>query len=243
LRLKISIVIPAFNEAKLISATLSQINASREAFHTLGWASECIVCDNNSTDQTGEIARAAGATVVFEPINQIARARNTGAAAATGDWLIFVDADSLASVELFAEVAEVIKSGRAIAGGATVDLEGDYKLAKRMIGVWNCVSRSLKWVAGSFIFCETRAFRKIGGFSSELFVTEEIDLSKRLKKLAKEEQKKIVILHKHPLKTSARKMHLYSAREHGAFMLRCVFSGGGVFHNRAACHPWYDGRR
>jgi len=54
-----------------------------------------IVCDNNSTDRTAEIARAAGAIVVYEPVNQIARRRNCGAAAATGDWLIFVDADSI----------------------------------------------------------------------------------------------------------------------------------------------------
>ena len=54
------------------------------------------------------MAAATGATVVFEPVNQIARARNTGAAAATGDWLIFVDADSRPSAELFADVQEAI---------------------------------------------------------------------------------------------------------------------------------------
>src|SRR5688572_1912804 len=82
---------------------------------------ELIVCDNNSTDRTAEIARAAGATVVFEPINQIARARNRGAAAATGDWLIFVDADSYPTRELLEEVRKAILSG-ALAGGAVVHL-------------------------------------------------------------------------------------------------------------------------
>ena len=51
--------------------------------------------------------------MVFEPVNQIARARNTGAAAATGDWLVFIDADSHPSAELFAEVAEQIGGGAA----------------------------------------------------------------------------------------------------------------------------------
>ena len=46
---------------------------------------------------------------------------------------------------------------------------------------------------------EAAAFRQIGGFSDELFVSEEIDLSKRLKILAKQVGKKIVILHRHPL--------------------------------------------
>ena len=70
------------------------------AFVRRGWGVELIVCDNNSTDRTAEIARNAGARVVFEPVNQIARARNRGAAAATGDWLIFVDADSHPSAGL-----------------------------------------------------------------------------------------------------------------------------------------------
>jgi glycosyltransferase involved in cell wall biosynthesis len=241
--LKISIVIPAFNESKLIAQTLSAINESRKVFTAAGWESECIVCDNNSTDDTAAIARQAGAIVVFEPINQIGKARNSGAAAATGEWLIFVDADSVPSRDLFADVMEVIQSGEAIAGGSTVLLIGDHPIGGRVTGIWNWLSLTLKWMAGSFIFCETRAFRKIGGFNSDLFVTEELELSKRLKKLAKAEGKKIVILRNHPLETSDRKMHLYSPKEHMLFLLRSALSGGRNFQKRGGCHPWYDGRR
>ena len=53
--------------------------SAANAFTQRGWDFELIVCDNNSTDRTAEIARAAGATVEFEPVNQIARARNSGA--------------------------------------------------------------------------------------------------------------------------------------------------------------------
>jgi len=49
--------------------------------------------------------------VVFEPHNQISRARNRGAAAATGQWLLFVDADSTPSPELLADLREAIDSG------------------------------------------------------------------------------------------------------------------------------------
>src|SRR5437773_6706124 len=80
LGLKISIVIPAFNEERLIADTLQHIKAAAEVFRDRGWDTEIIVCDNNSKDKTAELARAAGAKVVFEPINQIARARNRGAA-------------------------------------------------------------------------------------------------------------------------------------------------------------------
>ena len=109
--MKISVIIPAFNEERLIGETLRQVKAAAAAFARRGWATEIIVCDNNSTDRTAELARAAGATVVFEPVNQIARARNSGAAAATGDWLVFIDADSHPSVELFADVAEQMAIG------------------------------------------------------------------------------------------------------------------------------------
>ena len=109
--------------------------------------------------------------------------------------------------------------------------------------IWNCVSRWRRWLAGSFIFCETAAFRKIGGFSHELFVAEELDLSKRLRELARETGRELVILHQHPLLTSGRKLHLYSGREHLRFILRVVFRPGRVLRNREACHTWYDGRR
>ena len=114
---KISIVVPAFNEERLLARSLAEIKSAAGAFAGRGWDVEFIVCDNNSTDRTAEIARGAGAVVVFEPVNQIARARNCGAAAATGDWLVFVDADSRPSAGLFDEVAEQILSGRWLAGG------------------------------------------------------------------------------------------------------------------------------
>ena len=181
--MKISIVVPAFNEERLLGASLAQIQTAAGAFTRLGWDFELIVCDNNSTDRTAEIARAAGATVVFEAINQIARARNCGAAAATGDWLVFVDADSHPNAGLFAGVAEQIQSGKCLAGGSTVRLDEKLFVAGCITQLWNCASRSLKLLAGSFIFVETTAFREVGGFSNELFVAEELELSKRLKKL------------------------------------------------------------
>jgi glycosyltransferase involved in cell wall biosynthesis len=101
-KVKISVVIPAFNEEKLITATLRSVQEAGAAFGALGWELQMVVCDNNSTDGTAGRARAAGARVVFEPVNQIARARNTGAAAADGEWLMFLDADSRPARELFA---------------------------------------------------------------------------------------------------------------------------------------------
>ena len=243
LPVKMSVIVPAFNEEKLLGESLRHIQTAMTAFSSPGWDSELIVCDNNSTDHTSEIAAAAGAKVVFEEVNQIARARNSGAAAASGDWLVFVDADSHPSPELFGEVALQIQAGKCLAGGCTIKLHGSYPIASLITGIWNWISRTNKFMAGSFIFCDAAAFRKVGGFSHELFASEEIDLSQRLKQLARETGRHIVILHRHPIVTSARKMHLYTAREHIRFLIKTVFNWRGTLTNREACNQWYDGRR
>jgi glycosyltransferase involved in cell wall biosynthesis len=239
---KISVIIPAFNEERLLGATLARVKSATEAFTRRGWETELIVCDNNSTDRTGEIARAAGATVVFEPINQIARARNAGTATATGDWLIFVDADSQPSTELFADVTGQIQSGRCLAGGSTVRMDEEFLLSGFLTWIWNSSSRMGRLLAGSFIFVEAAMFRKIGGFNNELFAAEELDLSRRLKQLARETGRGIVILHSHPLVTSARKMRLYTAWDHLKLVTHVLFNRRAL-NRRESCTLWYDGRR
>lgn len=241
--MKISIIVPAFNEEKLIGETLRRIEAATSIFRDRNWQTELVVCDNNSTDRTAELARAAGAAVIFEPVNQIGRARNTGARAASGDWLIFVDADSHPSQELFANVAETILAGNVLAGGCTMKLDSSDFVATKVTALWNCISRIAKYAAGSFIFCDAAAFREIGGFDERLFASEEIDLSKRLKKLARKTGRRMVILRRHPLVTSARKLHLYSRREHGRLLLKTLFNWRKTLGNRDSCHIWYDGRR
>jgi glycosyltransferase involved in cell wall biosynthesis len=241
--LKISIIIPAFNEERLIAETLRNVKAAAEVFREHDWETEIIVCDNNSKDKTADLSREAGATVVFEPINQIARARNRGAQEAKGDWLLFVDADSKPSKQLLQEVVEQIESGSCLAGGCIVRLDGDHAIARRLIFIWNFLSRALHLLAGSFIFCEVKAFREIGGFSNELFAGEELDLTKRLKEVARKRDKKIVILHRHPLVTSPRKVELYTLRQHLWFMTKAFLLPGRTMRSREACYIWYDGKR
>jgi glycosyltransferase involved in cell wall biosynthesis len=241
--LKISIIVPAFNEERLIADTLRNLKTAAEVFREHRWETELIVCDNNSKDKTAELAREAGAIVVFEPINQIARARNRGALEAKGDWLLFVDADSKPTKELLGEVIDQIESGKYLAGGCVVRLGGDHAVARRLILIWNFLSRALCLLAGSFIFCEASAFREIGGFSNELFAGEELDLTKRLKEVARKRNKKIVILHRHPFVTSPRKVELYTVRQHVWFMAKAFLLPGRTMRSREACYIWYDGKR
>ncbi|HQZ29985.1 MAG TPA: glycosyltransferase, partial [Verrucomicrobiales bacterium] len=74
-----AIIIPAYNEEALLAQTIASV---REAMAGIGGefgSGELIIVNNNSTDRTGEVAVEAGADqVVFEPHNQIARARNAG---------------------------------------------------------------------------------------------------------------------------------------------------------------------
>jgi glycosyltransferase involved in cell wall biosynthesis len=242
--MRVSVVLPAFNEEKLLPAALAAVRASASAFTSRGWAWECVVCDNNSTDGTAAAARAAGATVVFEPVNQIGRARDAGARAATGEWLVFIDADSTPSSALFASIAERIASGRVLGGGSTVELEpGTPRYARFVCGLWNLWSRLAGWAAGSCVWVEAEAFRAAGGFGTEYYAGEEVFLSRRLKTLARRSGRRFVILSDHPLRTSSRKLKLYTLTEAGRFFFRMLFTAGRAAKRPDACHLWYDGRR
>jgi glycosyltransferase involved in cell wall biosynthesis len=240
--MKISVIVPAFNEEKMIGNSLAAIREAALAFEgSAEW--ELIVCDNNSTDGTSEIARAAGARVVFEPINQIARARNRGASIAGGDWLIFVDADSFPTRELFGRALEEINNPRCAGGGCLLRLDQTEAMSVMFLGLWNFVSRITGWAAGSFVYCDTRLFRELGGFSERLFASEEIEFCKRLKKLARAERRRLRIITDVRMITSARKMHLYTKSEHFWFLLRAGFRPGRILTSRDECALWYNGRR
>ena len=242
--MRVSVVLPAFNEEKLLPAALAAVKEAASAFTARGWEWECVVCDNNSTDATSAVARAGGATVVFEPVNQIGRARDAGARAATGEWLVFIDADSTPSAELFASIATRIAEGRALAGGSTVELEpGTPRYARFVCGLWNLWSRLAGWAAGSCVWVEADAFRTVGGFGTEYYAGEEVFLSRRLKSLARRSGRRFVILADHPLRTSSRKLKLYTLPEAGRFFFRMLFTAGRAAKRPENCEIWYDGRR
>ena len=242
--MRVSVVLPAFNEEKLLPAALAAVKAAASAFTARGWEWECVVCDNNSTDGTSAVARAAGATVVFEPVNQIGRARDAGARVATGEWLVFIDADSTPSAELFASIATRIAEGRALGGGSTVELEpGTPRFARFVCGLWNLWSRLAGWAAGSCVWVEAAAFRSVGGFGTEYYAGEEVFLSRRLKSLARRSGRRFVILADHPLRTSSRKLKLYTLTEGGRFFFRMLFTAGRAAKRPENCEIWYDGRR
>lgn len=244
--MKLSFVIPAFNEAGYIDQCLAQIvTAVAQCRRESGddFAAEFVVVDNNSTDDTALRAERAGAVVVFEAVNQISRARNAGANVAGGDWLIFVDADSEVSAGLLGDVLALIETGDYLGCGSLMTMPDMPRAARWLLALWSSLSVTLNWAAGSFVVCRADVFAEIGGFSDQLFAAEEIDFSRRMKKYARRHGKKFVVLRNHPLQTSNRKIRLYSDRELLAQTLRLMLRPRKTLRDKAALGVWYDGRR
>jgi len=239
----LSIIIPAFNEERLITRCLESISTSLAANITPALTSEVIVVDNNSTDDTANLARQAGALVVFEPINQIGRARNAGAAQATGDWLLFLDADSALNPGLVGDILRAIESGKSVGCGCTLRMRGIPWWANAILQLWIGASMLFRWASGALLVCRSDAFRDVGGFTQELYAAEEIRLSKQLKWWGRQRGLQFLILTQHPIETSARKIALYSAREIAGQILRVILHPRRTLQDKKQLSVWYDGRR
>lgn len=87
---RVSVVIPCLNEAGTIAEC---VVSARAVLEESGLRGEVIVVDNASDDGSGDIARAAGATVVYEPRRGYGSAYLAGLAAANGDYIVMADAD------------------------------------------------------------------------------------------------------------------------------------------------------
>ncbi|MEQ1777769.1 MAG: glycosyltransferase [Nitrosomonas sp.] len=239
----LSIIIPAFNEERLIMHCLDSVAESLAVNQKPGFTAEIIVVDNNSTDKTAELATQAGAKVVFEPINQIGRARNSGATVATGEWLLFVDADSLLNPGMVADILNMIESGQYVGCGSVMHMPDLPWWGKAAIQLWTVFSVVFHWASGALVVCRADAFREVGGFNQELFAADEIDLSQLLKKWGRKHGLKFTILTRHPLVTSPRKVQLYSGWEIVSQILRVVFSPRRSLQDKKKLPIWYDGRR
>jgi glycosyltransferase involved in cell wall biosynthesis len=230
----ISIIVPAFNEERLLAGTLRAIH---EAVSALDEATEVIVVDDGSTDTTANVARAHGARVVAVKCRHIAATRNAGARESQGKWLIFVDADTCVTTAVVRAAVMAMRAGAA-GGGCDVRFEGRLPLYGRALiaAVWP-VYQALGLAAGCFIFCTRAAFDAAGGFDEALFAAEEIALSRSLRR-----QGRFVILREHVV-TSGRKLRVHSAREIVCGLLRAALGGRRAMSRREGLEIWYGERR
>ncbi len=199
-----SIVIPAYDEERFLPATLA---ALRDAMAGVPLSGEIVVCDNNSRDGTAAVARAAGARVVFEPHNQIARARNTGARAARGRFLVFVDADTGVGPDLLRDALAALEGGGVAGGGTMVRFDAPVRWWGRMaVRAWDTLSTRLLLAAGSFVFVLREAWEGAGGFPESVYAGEEVWFSRAVRRWGRPRGLRFVVLRHRSVSTSARKM-------------------------------------
>lgn len=212
----LSVIIPAHDEAAELPRTLAGLHAGLGA---CGVAYEIVVVDNASTDATAAVARAGGARVVAEPHRQISRARNTGAAHAAGEWLLFVDADTWPSPALLERALSHLRAG-ACGGGALVAMEALPNPVYRWgLAAWNRLAAWGRLAAGCFVFVRRDAFAAVGGFDERYYAGDEVLLSVHLKRWARSQGREFVVIREPRVDSSARKARWFSPLHHFATVL------------------------
>ncbi|MDQ3187657.1 MAG: glycosyltransferase [Pseudomonadota bacterium] len=230
----VSFVVPAHNEERLLPGALQAIRSAADSCRI---KYEIVVADDASTDRTAHIATEFGARVIAVQHRKISATRNSGARAALGDLIVFVDADTLINAGVLGRAIEAITDG-AVGGGAMVRFDGRIPLyARASIPVLTGLMRVLRLAAGCFVFCTRAAFDAAGGFDERLFGAEEIAFSAALKKVGR-----FVIL-RETVMSSGRKLRTYSGFEVLAIMGRFAMGGRRMIECRDQMGLWYDPRR
>lgn len=232
----LSFIIPAHDEALNIVACIHSIQQLSHKLTNRGWTWEIVVAADSCQDNTAELARAAGAIVTEVSHRQIAKTRNSGAAASRGDWLFFVDADTLVSEA--AVIAACTNLERGYAGGGAI-----FRF-DRPVPLYARLAEPLLWMfclfsnysGGCFIYCRRDVFEAVGGFDPTLFAAEELAFATSVKRKGKF---RVV---PHAVTTSARKLRLYSAKELLGMIWRVLRRGPSVLNDRKNLELWYERR-
>jgi len=230
----VSIIIPAYNEEKMLPATLQNLNT---IIAQVDAQIEVIVVDNNSNDNTADIATKFSCKVVLEKINQISKARNSGAKVAKGKYLIFLDADTILPLSVLTQTISNLQKGDCCGGGAEMILDNTQScLANKSIQIWNFISRHKKVVAGCFTYCLRKAWLESGGYNEKIYASEDLHFSRVLKKWGVTNNKMIKIINEPKVITSARKMK-QPVRVMITMLTFMIFPFAGRW--KILCHLWY----
>jgi glycosyltransferase involved in cell wall biosynthesis len=181
----LSVIIPAFNEERF-PETLTHLRQSIEQLEADGAEEvEIIVVDNASTDRTAEIALSFGAKVISVPQHNIGKVRNTGARAASGDVLVFLDADTLVPGNLLSRITQVMQAPACVGGAVDTDYRPARPLIKAYLRLWRLLGLALGMAQGALQFCRRDAFSALNGYDESIYMGEDVDFYWRLRKYAK----------------------------------------------------------
>lgn len=229
----ISFIVPAHDEEAWIGRCVAAI---RRSGYKVGEPYEVIVVDDASTDSTGRIAADGGARVIRVEHRHIAATRNAGARATGGEYLFFVDADTLANPGAVRAALAAMRGG-AVGGGGMVRFDGWVPLWARVLyPAYSVTARLIKLVGGAFLFCTREAFEAVGGFPEKFYASEEVRLSAELKKRGR------FVVPGPTVITSARKLRTVPARDLVRMLRKLLIHGNQVFHQRDGLEFWYGSR-
>jgi rSAM/selenodomain-associated transferase 2 len=174
MRVKLSVILPAWNEASGIGASLAALQPMRATGH------ELIVIDGGSTDATAMLA-SVDADRVLNSARGRARQMNVGAAEATGDALLFLHADTRLPDNAAALIDTALQ--QRCWGRFDVRIEGRPAMLGLIARMMNLRSRLSGIATGDqAMFISRATFEQVGGFPEQALM-EDIELSKRLKRL------------------------------------------------------------
>lgn len=196
----ISVVIPAFNEERLIRNCLDQIK--KQSFSNF----ELIVVDNNSTDATATIAKEYGAKVIFEKKRGNTFALNTGMLNADCEIIAVTDADTKPDENWLKEIAKIFSDQNvsAMTGSAQVDIKSP--LLRSFCGAMYDVFIKINFMlqkphlSGFNLAVRKRDFILTGGLNLNFKMSSDVDLGLRIKKYGK-----VVFVRQAIVKTSSRR--------------------------------------
>lgn len=191
----ISVIVPAFNEDDYLDETLASLNRAKAFLQNeRSLFTEIIVVDNDSDDSTADVARALGAKVARETQHNVAKVRNTGAKLCGGEFLVFVDADTIIPNRLLSRIVEVMSDPTCFGGAVDADYR-PLKLTVRIyLQLWRILAKLTGIAQGATQFCRRDLFFAMNGYDEALFMGEDVDFHRRLKRIAKQRKGRVVLI-------------------------------------------------
>lgn len=240
----LSLVVPAWNEARYLPALLDTVDAARAAFREGPGAVEVIVADNGSTDATAAIAAGRGCTVVPVEKRCIAAARNGGAAVARGELLCFVDADTRIHPDTFNAVLAAVEAGRWIAGATGVRLE---RWSLGIFLTWCLMMAMLVLLRmdTGVVYCRRKDFEAVGGYDEGRLFAEDVQFLLDLRRLGRTRGQTLVRLRRVKALASLRKFDTHGDWHYFTQMLPRVVRSlrDPAAHRDFASKYWYEDER